>query len=81
MTALAHTYGPADMRADWCTSGDEVCDVASPCTVCDAVICPDHNGDFANCVANGDALHHGDCRLQCPECEAANAQDHAEGLL
>lgn len=85
MTAVHVLHaGPAAPRAkaDLCTSGDEVCDTASVCTVCeDGLICPDHNDAFHTCVDNPDALHHGDCFLQCPDCEAAYAQDHAEGLL
>jgi hypothetical protein len=78
MTTLTTTRAVADM----CTSGDEVCDIASACTVCeDGAICSDHNDDFTTCVADADALHHGDCRLDCTECEAAYAQDHAEGNL
>jgi hypothetical protein len=82
MTAL-HSV-PLDVDhapADLCTSGDEVCDIANACSVCEAVICPEHCDDFVTCVATADVVHCGDCRLECPDCEAAYAQDHAEGLL
>jgi len=79
MTALENTYGAADMRADWCTSGDEVCDIASPCTVCEKVICPDHCDHFTTCGAGpAGGLHCGDCRTECDDCEAAAAQDDYE---
>lgn len=75
---MTATYGSIDMRADWCTSGDEVCDIASDCTVCDTTICPDHCDDFVTCVANPDARHCGDCRHECEDCEGAAAQDDYE---
>jgi len=67
-------------KADLCTSGDEVCAIAQDCSVCeDGAICPDHCDDFITCIANPELLHHGDCILSCPDCEAGHAQDHAEG--
>jgi len=64
-----------------CSTGDEVCDIAKPCSVCDTTICPDHCDDFTTCITDPEVLHCGECRLKCPDCEAAYAQDHAEGLL
>lgn len=82
MTALQAAPAVGRPQADLCTSGDEVCAIASACTICeDGLICPEHNDSFHTCVADPDALHHGDCWLDCPDCEAAYAQDHAEGLL
>jgi len=83
MTAL-HMAPVQGQRAtaDLCSSGDEVCAIAQVCSVCEDVpICPDHNDDFITCIANPELLHHGDCILSCPDCEAGVAQDHAEGNL
>lgn len=69
-------------HSELCLGGDEVCAVASQCSICgDVIVCPEHSDDFTTCVDDPDALHCGDCRLRCPDCEAAYAQDHAEGLL
>ena len=62
-----------------CLSGDEVCDVAVPCDECEDIVCPEHTDEFTTCVANENLLHHLDCAPWCPECQAARAQDHAEG--
>lgn len=77
MTAPASAiYGAADMRADWCTNGDEVCDIASTCTGCDKTICPEHCDDFTTCSDGG--LHCGDCRGDCPTCQGDLAYDDYE---
>lgn len=58
----------AEMRADWCNAGDEVCDIASTCTGCDKTICPNHCDQFTTCVADVEKLHCLDCESGCLEC-------------
>ena len=69
-------YGAADMRADWCTQGDETCDIASTCTSCELTVCPEHSDEFTTCAGNQDLFHCLDCAPACVECRGAGAEDY-----